>query len=356
MSYKKPSTGDKLVVFRLFQDAIWEQFLPIKLQIDTNAVGNTYQDYGQHQHTLSFESWSKEGNEGKERLDRHPPGTIGSKTIGLWYENGHLELHHKRQMCQASEKHLAFLLEIRNSLVLAFPKDVKCIFKYMRTGLIRGAKTWEHTDTCRGPSPNFLLVEPPREHSDLEPFLLKIRQWPNFHCCFVEYENHLYIPLSADRKGIQLIGVGPDGAPQYYLCDCPEKFYKTVKPFGKFDGFLVLGIKQKRLQVCSSELMLVTTLSELETKSLEEVFENAARNPDRVPTKLFRYIGKVDKDGETKWERFFGWRNAHSIVAGTDFLSGRIHVFFRWIREHPSASNFTTSSKTGEAINYTRIH
>ena len=170
MPHNKATAEAKLGVITLFQNSIWEQFLPIKLELDTNAVGNTYQDYGQHQHTLSFDSWSEGG---AEDLDKYPRGSIGTKTLGLWYDNGHLEAHHLRQMCKASEKHLSFLIEIRNNLVLAFPEDAQCISMFMRTGLIRGAKTHEHTDRCRGPSPNFLLVQPPSKNSAFEPFQLK---------------------------------------------------------------------------------------------------------------------------------------------------------------------------------------
>ena len=84
MPHNKATAEAKLGVITLFQNSIWEQFLPIKLELDTNAVGNTYQDYGQHQHTLSFDSWSEGG---AEDLDKYPRGSIGTKTLGLWYDN-----------------------------------------------------------------------------------------------------------------------------------------------------------------------------------------------------------------------------------------------------------------------------
>jgi len=329
---------------QLFLANVWALFPSKSLKLAPKKAGFTYEDYGTHNYTLKFDEWTP------EKFSGPPKGTIGTRPCGLWYENGHSEKHYGRQMCVFSSKHKEFLYSIQQSLQRDFPKFRHCISKYLRCNLIRGAQTVFHTDRCRGPSPSFLLVEDTNDNSNIAPFQLKIRLWPEFHCCAIIYKGNKCIPLCQGRGGATVVGF-KDGEPWCYVSSDP-KFLDEAEVFGKLPGIVVIAVKDGKIQCCPEELRVCENAESLPTVPLEELFELAEGNPDKKPHKMCRCVGPHNSKGKCKWQQHFGWKHSHAYVPNTNYLAKRIHVFFRHIREHTSAANLNTCSITKKPLNY----
>ena len=329
---------------QLFIANVWSLFPSTRLKLAKKDVGKTYKDYGTHKCTLKFDELSE------KEFSEEQKGTVGARGCGLWYENAHSERLYGRQMCTFSSEHKQFLYTIQQSLQRDFPKFRRCISKHLRCNLIRGAQTVFHTDRCRGPSPSFLLVEDLEDNNNLAPFQLKIRMWPDFHCCVVLYRGQKFIPLFQGRQGTTVVGL-KDGQPWYFISSDP-KFLDEVQPLGKLEGIVALAIKDDKIQCCPEELRMYETAESLPTVSLEELFELAEQNPDQKPKKMWRYLGSQGNNGKHKWQLHFGWKHSHAYVPNTNYLAKRIHVFFRYIREHTSAANLKTCQTTKQPINY----
>jgi len=247
---------------QLFIANVWSLFPSTRLKLAKKDVGKTYKDYGTHKYTLKFDELSE------KEFSEEQKGTVGARGCGLWYENAHSERLYGRQMCTFSSEHKQFLYTIQQSLQRDFPKFRHCISKYLRCNLIRGAQTVFHTDRCRGPSPSFLLVEDLEDNNNLAPFQLKIRMWPDFHCCVVLYKGQKFIPLFQGRQGTTVIGL-KDGQPWYFISSDP-KFLDEVQPFGKLEGIVALATKDDKIQHCPEELRMYETAESLPTVSLVE--------------------------------------------------------------------------------------
>jgi len=336
MSSKPNKCKNKIsAASQLFIANVWSLFPSARPKLAKKDVGKTYKDYRTHKWTPKFDELS-----GKE-FPEEQKGAVGARGCGLWHENAHSERLHGRQKCTFSSEHKQFLCAIQQSLQRDFPKFLHCISKHMRCNLIRGAQTVFHTDRCRGPSPSFLLVEDLEDNNSLAPFQLKIRMWPDFHCCVVLYKGQKFIPLFQGRQGTAVIGL-KDGDP---------KFLDEVQSFGKLEDIVALATKDDKIQCCPKELRMHETAESLPTVSLEELFELAEQNPDEKPTKTWRHIGSQENNGKHKWQLHFGWKHSHAYVPNTNYLAKRIHAFFRCIREHTSAANLKTCRTTKETIN-----
>lgn len=136
------------------------------------------EDYGAHQSVLGF-----------SQVPFDEDVKFGVRSMGLWYDNGHLERCHGHQMCIFSRKHYEFLLKIQECLYLSFRSQAlrEAMKKYMRVALVVGAQTGEHTDTMRGATPNFILIEPDSL------FHLRVRLFPKFiHLWFITMECNIF--------------------------------------------------------------------------------------------------------------------------------------------------------------------
>ena len=207
---------------------------------------------------------------------------------------------------------------------------------YMRVNLVAGAVTSPHTDTMRGATPNFFMVEKPAK-DDAIPFCLMVRMFPNFKTSIV--------PHKQKRSHLLLIGLKGNN-PHYYVY--PTHYIEKLEPFGELKGVIVVGIVKNKLQVMPDEYRVYRTTNEMETITFEEAVALARRNPAVLPSQKYRYY---DKPGV--WHSFVGWKHSHMLLSGCDHRMRRIHVFYRPVREETSSARVRTRKRTGTPINYT---
>jgi len=132
-----------------------------------HCLCNPLLNYGLHQLSLGFDFLDEDGENNQERI-------AGTRSLGLRYENEHTLQLYNREMCPYSEKHIKFLQHIHSSIYFEFPAMRKVTDQFMRVNLVVGAKTGSHTDTMRGATPNFMVIEPGSA------FQLAVRQFPKF--------------------------------------------------------------------------------------------------------------------------------------------------------------------------------
>ena len=180
-----------------------------------DCLSVTTADYGSHQSVLGY---------GKIPFDGDTK--YGIKSMGLWYENGHLEEYHGHQMCSFSRKHQEFLLKIQQSLYFSFSKKSlrEAMERFLRVQLVVGARTGEHTDTMRGAPPNFILIEAETT------FHLRVRLFPNFHSSLVCYDGKHFVPHSFCPESLVMIGENEDGVPYFYKF--PPATVNELEPVG----------------------------------------------------------------------------------------------------------------------------
>lgn len=136
-------------------------------------------------------------------------------------------------MCEESEKHHEFIKCCYDS-IFAQHEISKGILKYLRINIVRGARTLEHTDTMRGPTDNFMLIEPGSG------FRLRVRMFPKFRSSVVLYERKKYIPNEISNEGLIMIGEiewGKRVAPMYYRFH--ESVIDDLKPFDDLEMHVV---------------------------------------------------------------------------------------------------------------------
>jgi hypothetical protein len=271
-----------------------------------NCVGDPNNDYGGHVCILKFPL---------------SPGTrVGSRSFGLRYENEH-HVKGDKVMCLSSTANLEFLLCLKDSIYAAHPAlRSKSPGMFMRADIILGARTSEHTDTMRGATVNFFAVEPGNNT-----FTLIERLFPNFRDSVVKYKGSLYIPHKICDEGLRLIGM-KDGQAHFFLL--PKAEVNNLEAFGDLKDFIVVGIKQAKLQVISHEPEVIWSTRDLPLKSFDELVQHATEHSAKKPHKCFK-----SHNGGGKWHTFCGWRRAHQWLPVGEHLCKRIHVFYRLMRE-----------------------
>jgi hypothetical protein len=317
---------------------IWELFPSNGLdRVKADCLCDVNINYGGHQLSLGFDITGDEACEDQ---------VIGTRSLGLRYENEHTVRLRGRDMCRFSEKHLQFLKLIHSSIFYRYPKLRKLTKDYMRVNLVAGAKTSPHTDTMRGATPNFFLVEPP-EDDNTTPFCLQVRRFPNFKTSVVRLHGELFIPHKQKRSHLILIGV-KDGNPHYYVY--PTTTIEELEPYGDVQGYIVVGIKQQKLQVMSDEYMIYQSTDTMTLLTIGEVFAIAKNHPAKKPKALFSYYSEPGV-----WHTFMGWKHSHNLLKGTDYRKRRIHVFYRPVREETSAARLRSRKSNDEPINFTYV-
>ena len=298
-------------------------------RVKLDCLSDSLINYGLHQLDLGF-----------DQVDFSAAGgmSLGTRSLGLRYENEHTVIRMGRQMCPFSAKNITFLRHINDSIHKSYPKFKASTSDFLRVNLVVGAKTGEHTDTMRGATPNFMLIE------DGTTFCLRIRQFPNFRDSVVTYKGALYIPHMHSPNELVMIGE-KNGRPHYFIF--PPTTIDKVEPYGNLGGYIVVGIVKRNLQVLPWAYSVHRTTATLSLKSLNEAFADAAANPATYPKKLFTYA-----TGGSKWHMMYGWRNSHRWVPGSQHLCKRIHVFYRPIREETSSARQRTSQTDKKPINY----
>jgi len=295
-----------------------------------------------------------EDDYGAKHKDLHFHKDGGEVTLGLRYENEHRVQKDEdgnvtKSMCNKSIAKLDFLLAILDSLLTSFPKEKLEMMDYMRVKVIHGAETQEHTDTMRGVTPNFMLIEPGSN------FSMQIREFPAFRSSVVKLDGQLYIPHELKCDRLVLIGLDESGLPHYYKFE--PKVIDKLQPYGELHT-VVVGIKGKKLQVVPPDFAgdVIERTKELPLKTIDEIFLEASHNPQKKPPKIKRPITNIRGNKEyIKWHKFYGWKYAHRLEPLREFTKKRIHVFFRLIREETSSARIRTTKK-GQPINYTIVN
>lgn len=315
---------------------IWPLFPPNGLdKVKANCLCDTNINYGGHQLSLGFDL------AGDELLDDQ---VVGTRSLGQRYENEHTVRLRGREMCVFSEKHIEFLKAIHSSIFYQYPKMRKITDQFMRVNLVAGAKTSPHTDTMRGATPNYFLVDAPANDNSI-PFCLQVRKFPNFKTSVVLLDGKLFIPHKQKRSHLILIGLKNDN-PHYYVY--PTETIEKLEAYGDTVGYIVVGIKKNQLQLMSDEYKVYETTKEMPLISIQDVFDIAKRNPRKKPATMFSYHSKPGM-----WHTFVGWKHSHNLLQGTDHRGKRIHVFYRPVREETSAARLRTTKANQEPINYT---
>jgi hypothetical protein len=268
----------------------------------------------------------------------------GTRSMGLRYDNEHTVRLRGRVMCEFSETHLEFLQAIHSSIYYQFLKMRKITEEFMRANLVVGAMTSPHIDTMRGNTPNFVLIDTPYDDS-VTPFTLQVRLFPNFKTSVVMLDGQLFIPHDQRRRHLTLIGM-KDNKPHYYVY--PTETIERLEAYGDIDGYIVVGIKNKKLQVIPEEYTIYQSTEAMPLLSLQEVFDIAGRHPASKPKRMFMYFSEP-----LKWHKFYGWKHSHNLLKGCDHRTRRIHIFYRPVREETAAARLRTKLKTKEPINYT---
>ena len=203
----------------------------------------------------------------------------------------------------------------------------EAVESFLQVQLVVGAKTGEHTDTMRGATPNFILIE-----GDTT-FILRIRKFPNFHSSVVCYQDKYYIPHSLCPESLVMIGENEAGCPNFYKF--PAVTVNQLEPVGDLHQFITVGIKQQKIQVLPSEYSVHHTTATLGMLTFADVISEAMRNPVKVKPKRMFWCFNVPN----KWHMFYGWKHAHKWIDSVDsWRARRIHVFYRPIREETSAA------------------
>ena len=307
-----------------------------------HCLCNPLINYGLHQLSLGFDLLDEEGENNQNRI-------AGTRSLGLRYENEHTVRSYNREMCPYSEKHIEFLKHIHSSIYFAFPAMRKVSDQFMRVNLVVGAKTGSHTDTMRGATPNFMLIEPDSA------FQLAVRQFPKFKCQVVEckgqlkdYHGKLFIPHEQKRHWLIMIGSNEMGFPWCY--QFPTEAIEDLAPMGEIDQLTVVGIKEKKLQMLPWKYSVQQTTKNLTLMNWGDVVDLARKHPSKMPTVKCCYY---DKPG--KWHMFYGWMNSHRWVQGTDHRGKRIHVFYRPVREETPSARTRNRNDTEEPMTYTVV-
>lgn len=323
---------------------IWKKFPSVLLRIidqhPTEQSGISY-SCPKHNPYDGDENVPKPG-QGNDNLV--PDGIFGSRTIGFRYENEHRVKENNGRFCSIlSSQHGALLELIHQSLTLAFPGTKKLEKILMRTQFQAGAKTEEHTDTMRGNTSSYLLIQPNSG------FILRVRLFPLFRCSVVKYNGILYIPHSLSPHQLVLIGEKDNQA--HFFVFSPMVIDK-LQAHGNILKFIVVGIKSGKLQCLAAERLLevIATPAILPCVSIQDAFKEAQEHPSKIPRKKFMDLSK-----ENMWLKFNGWMHAHRWQQYSNPICRRIYIFYRYIREETSSARLHNDKKTGSPRNYTII-
>ncbi|CAB9498382.1 expressed unknown protein [Seminavis robusta] len=311
----------KAATLSFHYDNIWNHFPKGGLDlVKIECLRDNTDNYGLHQSDLQFDQVCKE-----EAGDLK----LGTRSLGYRYENEHTVRLRNRELCPFSEKNMPFLQAVRSSLLLKYPKDKLPISEFLRVNLVVGAMTGPHTDTMRGATPNYFMSEP---ESD---FQLELRRFPNFRCSVVLYKGCFYIPHTFCPEELVMIGF-KDGAPFYYVF--PNEIIDNLQPYGELTSFIVVGIKQKKLQVIPWKYEVFQSTKSMELKSMEDAIAEASKNTTIIGRNKYMYFNKSGV-----WYRFFGWRNIHRWSKASNHLCKRVHIFFRPATQQGTDSMPTTA-------------
>jgi hypothetical protein len=212
-------------------------------------------DYGGHELGLNYPySEIQNGNIGEIR--------VGGISIGLMYE-GDFKAKNGRIRCLKSDKLLHYLESVASCLRLIVPPELLEFLRTLRVNVLRGAATLSHTDSFKGVTKNYLLIQDDGLCGGKRGGLV-VDLFPLFRCSIVTYEGNFYIPMKISQatNTLTMIGFGdrasePLGketsSATWYQFD-----YSVAQKLAAYGNlpFAVIGVKKRRLQVIQLDATL----------------------------------------------------------------------------------------------------
>jgi len=163
-----------------------------------------------------------------------------------------------------------------------------------------------------------------------------------------DHYGKLFIPHEQKRHWLIMIGSNEMEFPWCY--QFPTEAIEDLAPMGEIDQLIVLGIKEKKLQMLPWKYSLQQSTKNLPLMKWTEVVDLARKHPSKMHTRNHRYY---DKPG--KWYMFYGWMSSHRWVQGTDHRGKRIHLFYRPVCEETPSARTRNRNNTDEPLNYTVV-
>jgi hypothetical protein len=215
---------------------------------DQKKLHVTTGDYGGHELDLNYPySEIKNGNIGEIR--------VGGISIGLMYE-GDFEAKNGRIRCLESDKLLHYLESVASCLLLIVRPELPEFLRTLRVTVLRGAATLSHTDSFRGVTKNYLLIQDDGL-CGWKRGALVLDLFPLFRCSVVMYEDSFFIPMKISQASntLTMIGFGDRAiAPStketssatWYQFDFSVA--KKLEAYGDLP-FAVIGVKKGCLEV-----------------------------------------------------------------------------------------------------------
>ena len=225
-------------------------------------VGNSNVDHGGHQKALNFPMTGKgprscamalvgipevqsSGEKILLKVIKHKIGTysIGLAYEGDWKQKSRLAGNGERDLCQNSEKHIQFLLLVKEAVApLVHPTLRIVIDDTLRLNCLFGARTLSHTDSFRGNTPNMLYI--PKQ--EWETGWLCYDTFPKFKYSLVKLFGKFYVPHSYSEASneCRLIGEDPREKNKPIFFVFKADVIDHMEPYGEFN-FGVIGFKAK---------------------------------------------------------------------------------------------------------------
>ena len=253
---------------------IWSSLPASSVQLICDHNKNV--DYGLNHQKLGFGDYNED--EGVVK---------GSRSMGLRYENGHTERKNGDTCCQFSRKHMRFLRMIQTAIHIDFPKLRKFTNDYMRVNLLAGAKTGWHTDTCRGPAPNSLLIQKGSG------FKMELHLFPKFERAVVMYQDTLCVPNSVSPAGEVVVNVKTANGLLYKILTWIAIY--EFEPFGNLVGTIVICHKKGQLQLLPFCYEVIHSPAKLPMESWENIMRMASQNRIEKPKQLVTILKADDR-------------------------------------------------------------
>jgi hypothetical protein len=212
----------------------------------------------------------------------------------------------------------------------------------MRICPIAGARTLCHTDADRGNTKNYMLCQG-------DGCGLRVYNFPEFHCCVVTLNGIPYIPIgySERNQSLRMYRSNPNDQRKAQKLEFKgmSKYLTELHPVGRLP-FVVVGIKGGLLQIDDSPSVPYQTDTISTPRDYPLVDFRAAlamaNLPENAMARPFHDSRLVGKPHE--WVDFEAWKFRHEFE-GWNPNCPRTHVFFRLLRQLPTAENYIGKGK-----------
>jgi hypothetical protein len=176
--------------------------------------------------------------------------------------------------------------------------------KCLRTNNVKGAETINHTETLHSTCmSNYFIFFPPQKMADTWldggsfKFSLKVCNWPKFKTSFVLFRGEIVIPFSYDECPanesfnpalgtggcLKMIRLDKHTGKAKWLMVAPH-LLEELKPHRKLQkGLAIAGISNGNLRVLDSKYRVITSWSDVEVMTFNEVYALEGNESDSLP-------------------------------------------------------------------------